>query len=111
MPAGLGMAFVVVTHLAEGRESLLPEIIGRCTGMPVVPTRNDERIEPDHVYVLGADGILTVRRGRLRLQPHPAGPHERHTIDVFLASLAEDVGESAVGIILSGVGSDGTLGA
>src|SRR5262249_21217505 len=100
-----------VTHLGEGRESALPEIIGRCTAMPVVPARNDERIEPDHVYVLASNTIITVQRGRLRLRPHQGTVREHHTIDVFLASLAEYAGENAVGIILSGLGTDGTLGA
>lgn len=109
MPADLGMAFVVVMHMSEGHVSALPEILGRCTGMPVAAARNDAEIEPDHVYVLGGDGLLTVERGRLRVRPRPA--KASHAIDVFLTSLAEDAGERAVAVILSGLGTDGTLGA
>jgi two-component system CheB/CheR fusion protein len=106
-----GIAFIVVTHLGEGRNSALPEIIGRCTTMPVLAIRNDERIQPDHVYVLAADAVITVQRGRLRLRQHQTASRTYHTIDVFFASLAEYAGENAVGIILSGLGTDGTLGA
>ncbi|MBV9551412.1 MAG: PAS domain-containing protein [Alphaproteobacteria bacterium] len=111
-PLDAGLAFIVVMHLAEGRASALRDILARATGMAVVAARNGMTIEPDHVYVLATDSVLTVRRGRLQLRQHRGGAsRERHTIDVFFASLAEDVGENAVAIILSGVGNDGTLGA
>ncbi|HTV88833.1 MAG TPA: CheR family methyltransferase [Stellaceae bacterium] len=111
MPGEPGMAFVVATHLGERHESALPQIIARTTALRVQPISNGALIEPNHVYVLSEDMVLTVRRGRLRLRPHPARARERHVIDVFLASLAEDQGEQAVAVILSGVGHDGSLGA
>jgi two-component system CheB/CheR fusion protein len=104
-------AFVVVTHIGSGHESALPSILADCTTMPVVPARDGDTVEPGHAYVLPNDGVITIAEGRLTLQPQdPAGRRERQPIDVFLASLAADLGDRAVGIVLSGTGSDGTLG-
>src|SRR5258707_10424811 len=111
MPADPGMAFIVVTHLGEGYESSLPQILSRSTEMPIAAMQDGGAIEPNHVYVLGPGAVPTLRRGRLRLNPRSAGRREFNTIDVFLASLAEDRGEYSVAVILSGTGHDGTLGA
>ena len=109
MPAETGMAFVIVTHLPMGRESDLPEIIGRYTRIPTRAATADQVIEPDHVYVGSPDHILMIDQGRVRLQPREDNI-QRRPIDVFLSSLANDRGETAVGILLSGSGSDGALG-
>lgn len=111
MPPDPGMAFIVVTHLGEGRTSALPQILPRFTSLPVVPIRDGAAIEPDRVYVLASDAVPMLRRKRLRLVRQLANGRERNVIDVFFSSLAGDRGENAVGIILSGVGHDGTLGA
>ncbi len=111
MPADPGMAFIVVTHIAAGQESALPHILARLTTLPIEPIEDGASIEANHAYVLASDAIATLDRGRLRLTPQPAGGREHNRIDVFFASLAEDRGEDAVGVILSGVGRDGTLGA
>ena len=110
MPADNGMAFVVVTHLPSNRESLLAEILGRATDMPVDDASDGAEVEAEHVYVLPAGAALTIGGGRLRLRWTGAEEHERAPIDVFFASLAEDQTEHAIGIVLSGGGSDGTLG-
>jgi two-component system CheB/CheR fusion protein len=110
VPANNGLAFVVVTHLPPGRESMLSEILGRATRMPVVDARDGERVEAEHVYVLPSSAILTIREGRLRLRRIGATDRERAPIDVFFNSLAEDQGEHAIGVVLSGGGHDGTLG-
>jgi two-component system CheB/CheR fusion protein len=110
IPGDHGMAFVVVTHLSRNRESLLPEILGRATPMPVVEAQNDQTVEAEHVYVLPPGATMTIAGGRLRLSDSSAGEHLRAPIDLFFASLAEDRGEHAIGIVLSGSGSDGTLG-
>ena len=104
------MAFVVITHLSPSHESMLAEILGRTTTMPVVDARDGELVEAQHVYVLPPSAILTIREGRLRLRRTAAADRERAPIDVFFNSLAEDQGEHAIGIVLSGGGSDGTLG-
>ena len=110
VPAENAMGFVVVTHLPPNRDSLLAEILGRATRMPVVDARDDQPVEAQHVYVLPAGAVLTMHKGRLRLRYTGAAEHERAPIDVFFTSLAEDQGEHAIGVVLSGGGSDGTLG-
>ena len=110
MPADNGMGFVVVTHLPPNRESMLAEIIGRATKMPVVDARDGEMVEAEHVYVLPSGAVLTIREGRLRLRHTATTDHERTPINLFFSSLAQDQAEHAVGIVLSGGGSDGTLG-
>jgi two-component system, chemotaxis family, CheB/CheR fusion protein len=109
MPTEPGMAFVVVTHLAPHRESLLPEILARDTCMPVLIAEHDQQIRPNHVYVAPADAVLHISKGRLAVRAMADG-HERTPIDSFFAALAEDQGEYAIGVVLSGAGSDGTLG-
>ncbi|HKF11078.1 MAG TPA: CheR family methyltransferase [Xanthobacteraceae bacterium] len=109
MPPEPGMAFVVVTHLAPKRESMLPEILARDTRMPVLIAEHDQEIRPNHVYVVPADKVLDISKGRLGVRAM-AETHERTPIDSFFAALAEDQGEYAIGIVLSGAGSDGTLG-
>jgi two-component system CheB/CheR fusion protein len=110
VPAENGMAFVVVTHLPPYRDSLLAEILGRASQMSVVNARDDQPVEAQHVYVLPPGAVLTIRDGRLRLRHTGAAERERAPIDVFFTSLAEDQGEQAIGVVLSGGGSDGTLG-
>jgi two-component system CheB/CheR fusion protein len=78
--------------------------------MPVVNARDDQPVEAQHVYVLPPSAVLTIREGRLRLRHTGAAERERAPIDVFFTSLAEDQGERAIGVVLSGGGSDGTLG-
>jgi two-component system CheB/CheR fusion protein len=104
-------AFVVVTHLGSGHESALPGILGGCTAMPVAAARDGDPVAPGRAYVLPNDAVITIAAGRLALRRQdPAARRERQPIDVFLASLAEDLGERAAGVVLSGTGSDGTLG-
>ena len=108
MPPDLGIAFVIVTHLAPKRESMLPEILARDTRMPVLVAEHDQPIQRDHIYVAPADAVLHIQKGHLRLRA--VGDRERTPIDSFFAALAEDQSEYAIGIVLSGSGSDGTLG-
>ena len=109
MPAEPCMAFVIITHLAPKRESMLPEILARDTRMPVLVAEHDQLVRADHIYVVPADSVLQIENGRLRVLPIADG-RERTPIDSFFASLAEDQAECAIGIVLSGAGSDGTLG-
>lgn len=111
LPDNPGAAFVIITHLSPERESLLHEVVGRYTGMPVKVASDAARVEIDQVYVMPSNAILTIEDGHLRSTPQNAESRERKPIDVFLAALAEDQGESAVAVILSGGDGDGTLGA
>ena len=105
-----GMAFVLVQHLAPDHKSLLCELIGRCTSMPVFEVQDGMRVQVNCVYVIAPNSTMTFARGVLHMQA-PLEPHgQRLPIDHFFASLAQDQGAHAIGIVLSGTGADGTLG-
>ncbi|HET6654754.1 MAG TPA: chemotaxis protein CheB [Gammaproteobacteria bacterium] len=110
MPADSGMAFVLVQHLDPDRQSMLTELLQRETAMPVAEAEDGAPVEPDHVFVIPPNASLTIENGRLGVET-PAPPRtQRRPIDTFFTSLAEDQGENAVCIVLSGTGSDGSLG-
>jgi two-component system CheB/CheR fusion protein len=110
MPPDSGMSFVLVQHLDPTHESMLAELLSRQTRMPVSEAVDDAPIERDHIYIIPPDATLTIKASRLRVVK-PAPPREhRHPIDTFFTSLAEDQGDCAVCIVLSGTGSDGTIG-
>ena len=109
LPPDNGLAFVVITHLPPDRDRMLAEILGRATRMQVVDARDGDRVEAERVYVLPPSAILT-HEARLQLRRTGPTDRERAPINVFFDSLAEDQGEHAIGIVLSGAGHDGTLG-
>ncbi|HEY3586451.1 MAG TPA: chemotaxis protein CheB, partial [Myxococcaceae bacterium] len=110
VPPGSGAAFVVVQHLDPTHAGALPELLARSTRMPVLEVKNGMRVEADHVYVIPPDKELSLSRGSFRVS-QPGPPRGlRLPIDVFLRSLAEERGRDAAAVILSGMGSDGTLG-
>lgn len=109
LPADTGMAFVVVSHLDPTHASALPEILARATSMPVTEAVNEQAVESNHVYVMPPGQDMTIDQGRLQLQPRAA--HALHRpVDLFFRSLADDRRHQAIGVILSGTASDGTLG-
>ena len=110
IPPAPGMAFVIITHLAPDRKSLLNEILARHTTLKVEVAHDNQLVEKDKVYILPPGAILTIVDGRLRLEPTDAVDHQRKPIDIFFSSLARDQGEYAVGVVLSGSGADGVLG-
>lgn len=110
LPLDTEMAFVLVQHLDPQYDSALPELLTRATSMPVHKATNRLRVEPNHVYVITPDTNLRIAEGRLTVQPRPQIGHAQRTIDVFFESLAQDQRERAIGVILSGTASDGTLG-
>lgn len=110
MPVDTGMAFVVVTHQHPGHTSLLPEILGKTTRLPVVEARDAQRLQPNHVYLSPPGGTLAVLHGTLHRMEQDAKRSPHLPIDSFLRSLAADQKEKAICIILSGTGADGTLG-
>jgi len=110
VPTGSGMAFVIVQHLDPHHASALPELLQKQTGMPVVEIGNGMAVEADHVYVIPPNKDLSLLHGKLHLLD-PVPPRGlRLPIDFFLRSLAEDRKEKAIGIVLSGMGSDGVFG-
>lgn len=110
MPPDSGMAFVLAQHLDPKQETLMPELIGKVTGMGVQQARDRMRVEPDNVYVIPPNSVLTVEAGQLRVKT-PRSPNLLPaSIDALFQSLALSEGQGAVCILLSGAGSDGTLG-
>jgi two-component system CheB/CheR fusion protein len=109
MPADSSMAFVVVLHLAPDRESTLAAILQSCTDMPVERATDRTEVRANRVYVITPGHRLTLRDGLLRVSDI-TGDHDVATIDRFFRSLAAEQGANAVGIVLSGTGSDGTIG-
>ena len=110
VPAGSGMAFVAVAHLAPTHVSILPELLQKHTGMAVRQIRDGTRVEPDCVYVIPPNKNLTIFDGVLYLMALTQPRGANLPIDSFFRSLAQDQGASAVCVILSGTGTDGTLG-
>lgn len=111
MPDDPGCGFVLITHLDPKRRSLLPEIIARFTAMPVHVAEQGALVGPNEVHVMPADALLEIRQGRLEVRKLDGAPRrERNPIDIFFNALAEDQGEYAVGVVLSGGDGDGTLG-
>ncbi|MBK6745846.1 chemotaxis protein CheB [Ottowia sp.] len=110
VPTASGLAYVVVQHMDPTHKALLGELLQRVTAMPVHEVRDAQRIEPDVVYVIPPNTELTVVEGML----HLASPSQLHgrrlPIDVLFSSLARELGDRAIGVVLSGMGSDGTLG-
>ncbi len=112
-PPKTGMAFVIVLHLAPNRKSIIDELLQLRTEMPVTQVEDETIVKPDHVYVIPPNHTLYISDGHLHLGPRkkqaPGKPHL--PIDIFFRTLAEVQNERAIGIILSGTGSDGSLGA
>lgn len=106
-----GMAFVVLQHLAPGHESVLTDILARGSTLKVVTIENGMKVEPNTIFVAPPNIELELYQGALRVsQPAESKRFPRHSIDAFFRSIAYEARASAVGVILSGAGSDGTLG-
>jgi two-component system, chemotaxis family, CheB/CheR fusion protein len=110
LPPDSGMAFVLVQHLAPKHESILSELLSKSTRMPVKEVSEGVNVEPNHVYVIPPNADMSIVDGVLHLSPLPPDRARRMPIDLFLRSLAEDQQSRAIGVILSGTASDGTLG-
>jgi len=110
VPPASGLAYIVVQHLDPTHKAMLTELLQRATAMAVREATGSMSVEPDVVYVIAPSTELTVVDGRLH-SAEPAQPRGRRLpIDVLFCSLARDQGERAVGVVLSGMGSDGTIG-
>jgi two-component system CheB/CheR fusion protein len=111
MPAHTGLVFVVVVHLDPTHESLMPELLARSTTVTVKPAEDRQPLEADHVYIIPPNRTLTIDQGLLHVQEVVDRRGLRGTIDHFFRSLAEDQQDQGVVIVLSGTGTEGTLGA
>lgn len=109
-PPDSGLAFVVVSHQSPTGQSLLPEILAKTTAMPVREIEGEIQALPNHVYVAPRGHSVTVRAGVLAIEPIGEPSRVPLPVDHFFCALARDRGPRSVGIVLSGTGSDGTLG-
>jgi two-component system CheB/CheR fusion protein len=110
LPARTGTAIVVIQHLAPQHESALTQLLSKATSMPVLEVSHGMPVERNHVYVIPRDKIMTIRDGALMLMPRERASVPHHPIDEFYVTLARERKTAAIGVILSGSGSDGTLG-
>jgi len=110
LPADNSMAFVVIQHLDPERESLMASLLGATTAMEVMQIKRRIRISPNHVYVMPPNKYVTIKNGFLSLTRPGEQRGSRMAIDFFFRALAKDQFERAAGIVLSGTGSDGSLG-
>ena len=110
IPASSGAAFVVIQHLDPNHQGILPELLQRATPMAVAQVGDGMAVKPDCVYVIPPNKDLSILHGKLHLLDPVATRGLRLPIDSFFRALADDQHERAIGVILSGMGSDGTLG-
>jgi two-component system CheB/CheR fusion protein len=110
LPVNTGMAFVFVQHLDPKHVSMLTDLLSRETRMPAREVQDGVRIAPNHIYVIPRDKSMELEGGKLRISPRTADYAHHLPIDVFFRSLAQERKSLAIGVVLSGNGSDGTLG-
>jgi len=110
MPPESGVAFVVVMHQPLHHVSLLPELLGRCTTMAVLKAADGMTIEPNSVYIAPSHMYLSMLHATLHHLEPPAGVSLHLPIDALFRALADDQGDRAICIVLSGTGTDGTIG-
>jgi len=110
VPINSGMSYLVVQHLDPNHKGMLPEILQRSTRMKVIQVKDRMIVKPNCVYVIPPNTNMSIEKGRLRLFDPTEAHGMRLPIDFFFRSLAEDQRERSIGVILSGMGSDGTAG-
>ncbi|MFT2009833.1 chemotaxis protein CheB [Pontibacter sp. 13R65] len=110
-PNNSSFSFVIIQHLSPDHKSLMAELLSKHTQMQVQEAEDNMRTKPNCVYVLPSGKQLTLKGGRLRLADKTRTKEPNFAIDVFYESLARDRGRYAIGVILSGTGTDGTKGA
>ena len=110
LPPDTGMAYVVIQHLSPEHESVLSKILGRATKMRVEEAKDGLPVEPNRVYVIPPNRMLTIADGALQLRARTQSPGRIRSVDEFMRSLAQTHGSKSIGVVLSGWGSDGTAG-
>jgi two-component system CheB/CheR fusion protein len=112
IPENSGMAYVLVQHLDPTHESLLPEILQKVTSIPVLEVSDDIKVQPNNIYVIPSNKMMVANDGVLELTTRPEKTKSIRNlpIDLFFTSLAEVHQTHAIGVVLSGTASDGTLG-
>ncbi len=110
MPTDSGMAFVIIQHLSPDFKSLMDDLLSRHTSMNIHRVTNGIDLKPNSIYLIPPKTMMTIKDEKLFLTEKVASQHMELPIDIFFNSLADDVGSRAIGIILSGTGSDGSRG-
>jgi two-component system CheB/CheR fusion protein len=110
MPGDTGLAFVLVSHLDPTHKGIMPELLQRVTTMKVQQVKDGMKVQPNHVYVIPPNKDMSILHGTLQLLVPSMPRGQRLPIDFFFRHLALDQKERSIGIIFSGMGSDGTLG-
>lgn len=110
VPEEAGLSFVLIQHLSPDYKSMMPELLAKHTRLKIFKITNGVPVEPNCVYTIPADNNITISGGKIYLEDRAAPKTLNLPLNIFLKSLAEDMGPRAIGIILSGTGSDGTLG-
>lgn len=110
MPDNTGIAFVVIQHVSPDHKSLMAELIGKHTNMVVTEAIDNMPVKPNHIYVIPPRHIMTISKGRLQLETKIKNNIPNNAIDIFFESLANDAGSKAIGVIVSGTGTDGVKG-
>lgn len=110
LPPAPGAAFVLIPHLDPNHPSLMPQILARSSKVPVLEIDEGLRLEPDRAYILRPNAIATLAGDRFHVRPRSEGDWKAQSIDCFFTSLADVCRDRAVGVILSGMASDGTAG-
>ncbi len=110
IPDNTNNVYIVIQHLSPDYKSMMDELLARHTNMPIHVAEDGMETEPNHVYLIPPSMNLSIYHSKLYLEAHVSHNHLNMPIDVFLKSLAQDQGKNAIGIILSGTGSDGTKG-
>jgi len=110
IPENSGMAYILVQHLDPAHESILADLLQRVTKIPVQEIADNIHVEPDHIYIIPSNKLLTATDGVLKLSARPPKNQKNMPIDLFFSSLAEVHQSHAIGVVLSGTATDGTLG-
>ena len=110
MPSDTGMGFVIIQHLLPTHKSLMSELLGKMTKMAVNEAKEGSVVQANRVYLIPSGKTMTIKNGALLLEEREPKPSLSMPIDIFFESLADDQKEKAIGVILSGNGSDGTNG-
>jgi two-component system, chemotaxis family, CheB/CheR fusion protein len=110
LPADTGMAFVLVQHLDPKHHSILTDLLAKQTEIQVTEAKDGVKVTPNHLFVIPPNASMTITDHSLQLRPRLESHGMHMPIDHFMRSLAEEYGSRAIGVVLSGSGSDGTLG-
>jgi two-component system, chemotaxis family, protein-glutamate methylesterase/glutaminase len=110
VPAEPGAAFVIVQHLNREYKSIADKLLARYTPLKIYRAKNNQPVEINSIYLLPENKVVTIQNRHLCLRNRAPDERINYTVDIFFDSLAQDVKEKAIGIVMSGLGSDGANG-